>query len=93
MHLQENYYFTFNLDHWFKVTGNVAQYPLHNVTDIPAKFEDVTSNGYGNAFTKKIHSLTLELDLGFNFTEIVAQFQLYHETYVPTKFEVATSND
>ena len=28
-----------------KVTGNVAQYPLHNVTYPGSKFEVVTSNG------------------------------------------------
>ena len=30
-----------------------AQYPLHHVTYAPAKFEIATSNGLGNAFTRK----------------------------------------
>ena len=35
MHLQENTFF----DLWVKVTQNVAQYPLHNVTYAATKFE------------------------------------------------------
>ena len=35
---------TFDLDLWFKVTGNVAQYPLHHVTYAAAKVEVATSN-------------------------------------------------
>ena len=39
------YYLTFDLG--FKVTQNIAQYPLHHVTYTPAKFEVATSNGLG----------------------------------------------
>ena len=43
MDLQENtlYY----LDFWVKVTQNVAQYLLHNVTYAPVKFGVAMSNG------------------------------------------------
>ena len=34
----KNTFLTFDLDIGVKVTGNVAQYPLHHVTYIPAKF-------------------------------------------------------
>ena len=34
-------------------TGNIAQYPLHNMTYAPAKFEAAMYNGLGgNAFTR-----------------------------------------
>ena len=36
----------------FNVTRNVAQYPLHHVTDAATKFEVAMSNG-GDTFTKK----------------------------------------
>ena len=36
-----------------KVTGNIGQYPPHYVTYAPNKFEANTSNGYGDAFTRK----------------------------------------
>ena len=44
MHLQENTIFD---DLWVKVTGNVAQYPLHHVTYMyaPVNFEVNTSKG------------------------------------------------
>ena len=42
------------LDLGVKVTGNVAQYPLHHVTYAPTKFEGATSKGLGRvAFTIK----------------------------------------
>ena len=37
MHLQENT--LFDLDLWVKVTLNVAQYPQHQVSYAPAKFD------------------------------------------------------
>ena len=37
--------FTYNLYPGVKVTQNVAQYHLHNVTYAPVKFEVVMSNG------------------------------------------------
>ena len=43
MHIQENT--LFDLDIRVKVTGNVAQYPLHYVTYVPVKFEVNASNG------------------------------------------------
>ena len=52
MHLQENA--VFDLDFGVKVTQNVAQYPLHHVTYVAAKFEVATSNSLGgDAFTRK----------------------------------------
>ena len=45
MHLQENK--LFDLDVGVKVTGKIAQYPLHHVTYTPAKFEVTTSNSFG----------------------------------------------
>ena len=43
---------TFDPD--FKVTSNVAQYPLHIETYVPAKFEVATSYGLGkDAFIRK----------------------------------------
>ena len=38
-------FFTYNLYLWVKVTQNVAQYLLHNVTYAPVKFEVDMSNG------------------------------------------------
>ena len=46
MHLQENT--LFDIDIRVKVTGNVAQYPLHHVTYAPVKFEVNTFTGYGD---------------------------------------------
>ena len=37
----------------FNVTRNVAQYPLHHVTDAATKFEVAMSNG-GDTFTKNM---------------------------------------
>ena len=50
MHLQENTLFDPDLQ--AKVTSNLAQYPLHNVTYALAKFEVATSNSLGDAFTR-----------------------------------------
>ena len=45
--------FIFNLELGIKVTQNIAQYPLHNVTYAAVKFEVARSNGLGgDAFTK-----------------------------------------
>ena len=41
------------LDLGVKVTRKVAQYPLHHLTDSATKFEVATSNGLGDAFTRK----------------------------------------
>ena len=46
LHFQENT--LFDLDPKVKgvtVTQNVAQYPRHHVTYVPAKFDTATSNG------------------------------------------------
>ena len=52
MDLQENT--LYDLDLGVKVTQNVAQYHLHNVTYAPANFEVAMSNGMGeDAFTRK----------------------------------------
>ena len=54
MHLQENT--LFDLDHGFKVTRDVAQYPLHHVTYAPTEFEVTTSKGLGgDAFIRKFN--------------------------------------
>ena len=61
MHLQVNT--LFDLDIGVKVTQNVTQYRLHHVTYSGTKFEVSTSNSVGgDAFTKKIHHLTVDLD-------------------------------
>ena len=53
MHLQENS--IFDLDLGGKVTQNVAQYPLHNVTYSATKFDVATSNGLGgDTFTRNV---------------------------------------
>ena len=60
MHLQENT--LFYLDLGVMVTGNVAQCPLHRVTNAPTKFEVTTSKGLGgDTLFKTIHYLTLGL--------------------------------
>ena len=46
-------YMTFDLDLKVKLTGNIVQYTLHYVTYAPVKFEANTSNGSGDAFTRK----------------------------------------
>ena len=51
-HFQENS--IFDLDLAVKVTQNVAQYPLHQLTYPATKFEVATSNSLGgDAFTIK----------------------------------------
>ena len=47
-------FFTYYLYLWVKVTQNVAQYLLNNVTYAPLKFEVAMSNGKGgDSFTRK----------------------------------------
>ena len=49
------HYLTFDLDLGVKVTRNVAQYPLHHVTNSPTKFEVASSNGLGgDTFTRNV---------------------------------------
>ena len=49
-HLQVNSIFDLGV----KITGNVAQYPLHHVTYPATKFEVATSNPLGgDTFTRK----------------------------------------
>ena len=68
-------------------TRIVAQYPLHNMTYVPAKFEAAMSNGLGwNAFTRNIW---LDLDQGQGHME---HWPLHHVTYVLAKFEAAVAN-
>ena len=45
MHIQENTLFEFDLE--VKMTHSVAEYPQHNVTYAPAKFEVATTNSLG----------------------------------------------
>ena len=48
------YDLTFDLDLGVKVTQNIAQYLLHNVTYLSTKFEVASPNGIGgDAFTRK----------------------------------------
>ena len=56
----------FDLDLGVKVTQNVAQYPLHNVIYVPAKFEVAPSNGLESRciyMYQKIHYLIFDLDI------------------------------
>ena len=54
MHIQENTLFDFDLGLEVKVTRNVAQYPLHQVTYSATKFEVATCYGLGDdTFTRK----------------------------------------
>ena len=54
MHLQE--YTVFDFDLRVKVTRNVAQCPLHHVTNAPTDFEVTMSKGLGgNAFSRKFN--------------------------------------
>ena len=56
MFFQENTVSSFDLDLAIKITQVVAQYPLHHVTYVHAKFEVATSNGLGgDSLHKKIH--------------------------------------
>ena len=91
MHLQENT--LFDLDIGVKVTGNVAQCPLHHVTYAPTRFEVTTSKGLrGDAFTR---NALFDIGLGVKVTQNSAQYPHYHVTYSATKatkFEVAMSN-
>ena len=53
MHLQEST--VFDLDLGVKVTGNVAQCPLHHVTYAATKFEVARSYGLGgDTFTRNL---------------------------------------
>ena len=47
------HYLTSNLKIWVNVTQNVAKYPLHHETYVDAKVEVATSNGLGDALTRK----------------------------------------
>ena len=83
MHYQEN--MLFDLDpkvKGVKVTRNVAQYPGHHVTYVPAKF-DV-------AFTRKYIILPWAW---VKVTRNVAQYPPHHVTYAPAKFDIATSHN
>ena len=52
-----------------KVTGNVAQCPLHHVTYAPTEFEVTTSKGLGGeAFTRKFNIWLLTLTFGVKVT-------------------------
>ena len=67
MHLQEN--ILFDLD-----SQNVAQYPLHHVTNAPANFEVATSNslerggGAGKIFTTMFLHFLILFNLICNMT-------------------------
>ena len=91
MHLQVNT--LLDLDLRVKVTGNVAQCPLHHVIYAPTEFEVTTSKGLGGeGFTNKFNILTFDHDLGVKATQNYAHYPLHHLTYPATKDEVATSN-
>ena len=79
MYLQEN---TLNdLDP--KVTENVAQYPPHHMTYVPAKFKVATYNGLGrDTFYKK--KTLFDIDLGGH--KNVAQYPPHCMTYAHAKF-------
>ena len=87
MFLQENT--LFDIEPKVKVTGNVAQYPLHHVTYAPVKFEVNTSTG-GYEFSKK--NTLFDLDFKVKVTQHVAQFPLHYVSYASAKFAVASSN-
>ena len=56
----------------FKVTRNVAQYPLHHVTYSATKFEVDMSKGLGgDAFTRKFNIWPLTLSLGSRSREML----------------------
>ena len=83
---------TINIDLRVKVTRDVAQYPLHHVTYVHAKFDVTTSNGLrGDVFTKKKKKKIFDLHW-VKVTQNIAQYPLHHVTYADVKFEVATSN-
>ena len=69
IHLQEKTFFV--LDLWVKVTGNVAQCPLHHVTYAPTEFEVTTSKALGEAFTRKFNIWPLTLTLGSRSHEML----------------------
>ena len=72
MHLHE--IALFDLEIGVKVTQDVAKYPLHHVTYSDTKFEVSTSDGLGgDAFTKKIHILTVDLDVWVKVTRNIYQ--------------------
>ena len=55
MHLQENTLFDVDPDPKVKVIQNNAQFPLHYVSYVPAKFAVATFNGLGgDAFTRNL---------------------------------------
>ena len=80
MHLQENKnYLTFDIDLGVKVIQNIAQSPLHHMTNVN---KVAMSKGLGDAFTrflKKIYYLTI--DLGVKVTQHIAQYPQHHVTY------------
>ena len=62
----------FDLDLRIKVTGNVAQYPLHHLTYSATNFEVATSKGLrGDAFTRKFNICILTLPLGLRSHEML----------------------
>ena len=68
-------------------TRNVAQYPLHNMTYAPAKFEAAMSNGLGGAaFTRNIWFYI------YQGQGRMKHCPLNHVTYGPAKFDVAMAN-
>ena len=68
-------------------TQNVAQYPLHHMAYVSAKFEAAMPNGLGGMHLQEIFHLTLTQVQGH-----MKHCPLHHVTYVPAKFEVATAN-
>ena len=82
-------YMTSDLDLGVNVEHDAAQYHLHHMTYVPAKFETDIVQRFRRYINKKIHNLTF--DLGSKVTQEVAQYPLHHMTYAPAKFEVAMS--
>ena len=78
-------FFTYYLYFGVKVTQNIAQYLLHNMTYAPVKLL------FSMIKEKHLQENTLnDLDLGV--TQNVVQCPSNHMTYVPRKFEAAMSN-
>ena len=83
-------FFTYNLYLGVKVTQNVAQYLLHNVTYAPVSLKLICP-----MVKEEMHlqeNTLYDLDLIVKVTQNVVQCPPNHMTYAPAKFEVVTSN-
>ena len=76
-------------------TRNVAQYPLHHMTYVSAKFEVEMSHGLGGNALQEIIDLTLTPRTDRTYTQGQGNKKHcspHYVTNVPAKFEVATTN-